>query len=79
MQSNLEAKKTKKIFGGLTRAPTCYLLDRLINSETKRALILCANEEEADKQYEYWKQFAFDWYLGLGFKKENLGLFDGQS
>ena len=30
------------------------------------------NDEEGDKQYEYWKQFAFDWYLGLGFKKENL-------
>ncbi|KKQ78057.1 MAG: glycine--tRNA ligase [Candidatus Zambryskibacteria bacterium RIFCSPLOWO2_01_FULL_39_39] len=32
------------------------------------------NEEEGMKQYEYWKQFAFDWYLGLGFKKENLRL-----
>ncbi len=30
------------------------------------------NDEEGDRQYEYWKQFAFDWYLGLGFKKENL-------
>lgn len=32
------------------------------------------DEEEGKKQYEYWKQFAFDWYLGLGFKKENLRL-----
>ena len=30
------------------------------------------NEEEGRKQFEYWKQFALDWYLGLGFKKENL-------
>lgn len=29
-------------------------------------------EEEGKKQFEYWKKFAFDWYLGLGFKKENL-------
>jgi glycyl-tRNA synthetase len=29
-------------------------------------------EEEGKKWFEYWKQFAFDWYLGLGFKKENL-------
>lgn len=29
-------------------------------------------DEEGDKWYKYWKQFAFDWYLGLGFKKENL-------
>lgn len=32
------------------------------------------DEKEGMKQYEYWKQFAFDWYLGLGFKKENLRL-----
>ena len=32
------------------------------------------DEAEGKKQYEYWKQFAFDWYIGLGFKKENLRL-----
>jgi len=30
------------------------------------------NDEEGDRTFEYWKQFAFSWYLGLGFKKENL-------
>jgi glycyl-tRNA synthetase len=30
------------------------------------------DETEGKKQFEYWKQFAFDWYLGLGIKKENL-------
>ena len=30
------------------------------------------NDAEGDKWFEYWKNFAFDWYLGLGFKKENL-------
>lgn len=30
------------------------------------------DEEEGKKQFEYWKQFAWDWYLGLGFKEENL-------
>jgi glycyl-tRNA synthetase len=30
--------------------------------------------ENASKQFEYWKQFALDWYLSLGFKKENLRL-----
>ena len=29
-------------------------------------------EDEGKKQFEYWKQFAWDWYVGLGFKKENL-------
>lgn len=29
-------------------------------------------EEEGKKWFEYWKQFAWDWYIGLGFKKENL-------
>ena len=32
------------------------------------------DEEEGKKIFEYWKQFAFDWYVGLGFKKENLRL-----
>ena len=32
------------------------------------------DEEEGKKQFEFWKQFAFDWYLSLGFKKENLRL-----
>jgi len=31
-------------------------------------------EEEGNKWFEYWKQFAWDWYLGLGFKKESLRL-----
>lgn len=30
------------------------------------------DEEEGKRWFEYWKQFAWDWYLGLGFKKENL-------
>ncbi len=29
-------------------------------------------EEEGKKWFEYWKRFAWDWYFGLGFKKENL-------
>ncbi|HEY4502736.1 MAG TPA: glycine--tRNA ligase [Candidatus Paceibacterota bacterium] len=29
-------------------------------------------EEEGNKWFEYWKQFAWDWYCGLGFKKESL-------
>ena len=32
------------------------------------------DEEEGKKQFEYWKQFSLDWYLGLGFKRENLRL-----
>jgi glycyl-tRNA synthetase len=32
------------------------------------------DEKGGMDQYEYWKQFAFDWYLGLGFKRENLRL-----
>ncbi len=32
------------------------------------------DEEEGKKQFEYWKNLAFEWYLGLGFKKENLRL-----
>lgn len=30
------------------------------------------DEAEGKKWFEYWKQFAWEWYLGLGFKKENL-------
>jgi len=30
------------------------------------------DEAEGKKQFEYWKQTAFDWYLGLGFEKKNL-------
>ena|SRR3989344_2305807 len=32
------------------------------------------NEEEGKNQFEFWKQFALSWYLGLGFKKESLRL-----
>jgi len=32
------------------------------------------DDKEADKQFEYWKQFALDWYYGLGFRKESLRL-----
>lgn len=31
-------------------------------------------ERSAMEMFEYWKQFAFDWYLSLGFNKENLRL-----
>jgi glycyl-tRNA synthetase len=30
--------------------------------------------EEADKWYEYWKDFRFNWYFKYGIKKENLHL-----
>ena len=30
------------------------------------------SEDEGKKQFEYWKEQAFEWYVGLGFKKENL-------
>jgi glycyl-tRNA synthetase len=29
---------------------------------------------EADKMFEYWKNFALDWYKGLGIKEDNLRL-----
>jgi glycyl-tRNA synthetase len=32
------------------------------------------DEEEGKRQFEYWKQVAFDWYQSLGFKKEHLRL-----
>lgn len=32
------------------------------------------NEESSAEIFEYWKNQALDWYLGLGFKKENLRL-----
>lgn len=32
------------------------------------------DEKSANEFFEYWKQFALDWYLSLGFKKENLRL-----
>lgn len=30
------------------------------------------DEAEGKKWFEYWKQFAWEWYLGLGFKEDNL-------
>jgi len=30
------------------------------------------DEEEGKKQFGYWKEFAMNWYLGLGFKKDSL-------
>ena len=32
------------------------------------------DEKTGKEQFEYWKNFALDWYYGLGFKKENLRL-----
>jgi glycyl-tRNA synthetase len=32
------------------------------------------DEQEGQNQFEYWKQTALDWYLGLGFRKESLRL-----
>lgn len=31
-------------------------------------------EEEGKRQFEYWKRFAFDWYVSLGINKNNLRL-----
>src|SRR3989344_2555330 len=31
-------------------------------------------ETEGKKQFEYWKQFALDWYVSLGFHKDHLRL-----
>src|SRR3989338_3221603 len=28
--------------------------------------------DEGKRQFEYWKNLSYEWYLGLGFKKENL-------
>ncbi len=28
--------------------------------------------EEAPEWFEHWKQYRFEWYLGLGFKRDNL-------
>lgn len=32
------------------------------------------DEKEGMKTFEFWKSFAFDWYINLGFKKDNLRL-----
>jgi len=32
------------------------------------------DEKTGKETFEYWKNFALDWYLGLGFKKESLRL-----
>ena len=32
------------------------------------------NEKVGLETFEYWKQFALDWYYGLGFRKESLRL-----
>ena len=32
------------------------------------------DDAEGKRQFEYWKQFALDWYTSLGFKKDHLRL-----
>ncbi len=32
------------------------------------------DEEEGKRQFEYWKQFAFEWYASLGIRKDHLRL-----
>ena len=32
------------------------------------------DEKEGKKQFEYWKQFALDWYMSLGFEKGHVRL-----
>ena len=33
-----------------------------------------SNEDEGKRQFEYWKDFAFAWYMSLGFDKKHLRL-----
>lgn len=35
---------------------------------------IAPEEDEGEKQFEYWKQFAFEWYQSLGFAKNHLRL-----
>lgn len=32
------------------------------------------DEEEGKRQFDYWKEFAFEWYVGLGFSRDHLRL-----
>jgi len=53
-------------------APRDFLYRQREFEQMELQYYIKSDEKEGMKQYEYWKQFAFDWYLGLGFKKENL-------
>lgn len=55
-------------------APRDFLFRQREFEQMELQYYIHPNEEEGKKQFEYWKQFAFDWYLSLGFDKEHLRL-----
>ena len=55
-------------------APRGFLFRQREFEQMELQYYIRPDEEEGKKQFEYWKQFAFDWYVSLGFKKEHLRL-----
>lgn len=55
-------------------APRDFLFRQREFEQMELQYYIRPDEEEGKKQFEFWKNYALDWYLGLGFKKENLRL-----
>ena len=55
-------------------APRDFLFRQREFEQMELQYYIRPDEEEGKKQFEYWKQFAFDWYTSLGINKDHLRL-----
>lgn len=55
-------------------APRDFLFRQREFEQMELQYYIRPDEEEGKKQFEYWKQFSFDWYKSLGFDPDHLRL-----
>ena len=55
-------------------APRDFLFRQREFEQMELQYYIRPDEAEGKKQFEYWKQFAFDWYQSLGIQKDHLRL-----
>jgi len=55
-------------------APRDFLFRQREFEQMELQYYIRPDEAEGKKQFEYWKQFSFDWYKGLGFDAPHLRL-----
>ncbi|MDO8548372.1 MAG: glycine--tRNA ligase [bacterium] len=53
-------------------APRDFLFRQREFEQMELQYYIRPDEEEGEKQFEYWKQLSFDWYISLGFDKSHL-------
>ncbi|MDP2594151.1 MAG: glycine--tRNA ligase [bacterium] len=55
-------------------APRDFLFRQREFEQMELQYYIRPNQEEGERQFEYWKQYSFDWYVSLGFDKNHLRL-----